>query len=155
MPLKERISSVDGMRFWKDRIPFHYEYTAGVAGEKFLRGLMEGKILASECGKCGKKFLPPRAYCVDCYARATRFVEVGVRGRVAAIADSHVAFDGTRLSSPERFGFISFDGVEGGIIHRVEGKAVGVGSAVKARFRPRERRRGTISDIEAFVAAKS
>lgn len=153
MPLKERITSVDDMRFWKDKIPLHYEYTAGVAGERFLRGLIEGKILASVCERCGKKFLPPKAYCADCYVQVTMFSAVGKVGRVEGIAESHVSFDGTRLSRPERFGFISFEGVEGGIIHRVEGRGVGIGTAVKARFRPKGERKGSILDIEAFVPA--
>jgi hypothetical protein len=33
---------------WKDGIPLHYEYTAGTAGEAFLRGLKVGRIVASK-----------------------------------------------------------------------------------------------------------
>ena len=62
---------------WVDSIPLHYEYTAGVAGEKFLRGLMAGKILASYCPSCKRAALPARMYCVDCYSQTSKFVRAG------------------------------------------------------------------------------
>ena len=58
MPIGERIESVEDVMQWTDTIPFHYEYTAGVAGEKFLRGLIEGKILAGYCPSCEESSLP-------------------------------------------------------------------------------------------------
>ena len=96
MPLKERVTNVERLRTWRDQIPFHYEYTAGLAGERFLRGLQEGKILAAECSKCGKRYVPPKAYCVDCYLEISNFTEVGPQGVVTAVAQSSVNFDGER-----------------------------------------------------------
>jgi hypothetical protein len=151
MPLNDRITSVEKLRAWTDKIPFHYEYTAGVAGEKFLRGLQEGRILASECGKCGKLFMPPKMYCVDCYVETRRFREVGPGGEVLALAKSSVGFDGRRLARPKTFVFVGFKGVTGGLIHTASGEGLEIGSKVAPRFRPRPKREGSVLDIECFV----
>ncbi|MDV3292690.1 MAG: Zn-ribbon domain-containing OB-fold protein [Nitrososphaerales archaeon] len=153
MPLNERITKVDEFRAWTDKIPLRYEYTAGVAGEKFLRGLQEGKILAGKCPKCGKSFLPPKMYCVDCFVPIKEYREVGLEGRVGALTESHVDFNGNKLGSPIAIAFVAFAGVTGGLIHRVEGEGLRIGTKVAARFVPRPARKGSLLDIEKFVQA--
>jgi uncharacterized OB-fold protein len=151
MPLNERITSTDEMRAWTDKIPLRYEYTAGLAGERFLRGLKEGKLLAGRCKKCGKTYLPPKSYCVECFAAIEEFVTVGPRGTVAALTESWVDFQGRRMKNPSTFAFVMFKGVEGGIIQRAEGKSLRIGSAVEPRFAPESARKGSLADIERFV----
>ena len=153
MPLKDRVTSVEGLRSWNDQIPFHYEYTAGLAGERFLRGLREGTILAAECSKCGKKFLPPKAYCVDCYVEISRFKEVGPEGVVAAITHSSVGFGGERLEKPKTFLFVGFKGVTGGLIHTASTPGLEIGTRVLPVFRPKAKRKGTMLDIDGFAKA--
>ena len=148
MPLGERITSVGRLRSWTDQIPFHYEYTAGVAGEKFLRGLQQGKILASVCQKCGKSFLPPKMYCVDCFVEARKYREIGPSGTVSAITESHVGFNGERLKVPRTFAFVTFTGVTGGLVQVVSSPGLKVGSKVAPKFRPASRRTGSMTDFE-------
>jgi uncharacterized OB-fold protein len=150
LALAERITSVDKMRFWRGEIPLVYEYTAGVAGEKFLRGLQEGRILAARCGKCGTRYLPPKAYCVSCFQRISNFREVGPAGTVTALAEVHENFDGSRRKKPQRMAYVTFHGVTGGIIHKVSGAGLKVGSRVAPRFRPKTKRTGSLLDIEEF-----
>jgi uncharacterized protein len=151
MSLKERITSVEKLRSWTDQIPLHYEYTAGVAGEKFLRGLREGRILASECTDCGRKYIPPKVYCIECYHEIRRFKRVGPEGVVAALTESWVGFEGNRLAKPRTFAFVVFKGVTGGLIHFATGTGLEIGSKVVPRFRAPAKRQGTILDIEGFV----
>lgn len=152
-PLRDRITSVERIRSWTDQIPFHYEYTAGVAGEKFLRGLHEGRILASQCPSCGRKYIPPKVYCVECYLEVKRFTEVGPEGAIAALAESRVGFEGNPLARPRSFAFVVFKGVTGGLIHLVTGTGLEIGSKVVPKFRAPAKRQGTILDIERFVKA--
>ncbi len=153
LPLKERITSIEGLRSWKDQIPFHYEYTAGLAGERFLRGLQAGKILAAECSKCGKRYVPPKVYCVDCYLEINRYREVGPEGVVAAVAHSSVGFGGERLAKPKTFLFVAFKGVTGGIIHTASVPGLKIGTKVLPVFKPQGKRKGTLLDVEGFVKA--
>ncbi|HME19302.1 MAG TPA: Zn-ribbon domain-containing OB-fold protein [Nitrososphaerales archaeon] len=148
MSLGERITSVDKLRSWTDQIPLHYEYTAGVAGEKFLRGLQDGRIIASKCKKCGKSYLPPKAYCVDCFAPIETFRQVGPEGNVAAITESYVGFDGRRLKNPRAFVFVTFKGVTGGLVQIAGGRGVEVGGTVVPKFKPASKRTGSLLDFE-------
>jgi len=129
-----------------------YEYTAGVAGERFLRGIKEGKLLAGRCARCGKKFVPPKSYCVDCFAPIGDYEQIGPKGIVAALTESWVDFQGRRLGSPILFAFVVFKGAVGGIIQKAEGRGIRIGSAVEPRFAPASARTGSLADIECFVA---
>jgi uncharacterized OB-fold protein len=148
LSLGERITSVDKLRSWTDQIPFHYEYTAGVAGEIFLRGLKEGKILASECPRCRRSYLPPKMYCVDCFVPLEKYKEVGPEGTVTALTESYVDFDGKRLRTPRTFAYVTYRGVTGGLVQRAEGKGLKEGSRVAARFKPSSKRSGSMLDFE-------
>ncbi len=151
MPINERISDVGKLRGWKDSLPLHYEYTAGVAGERFLRGLQQGKILAARCKECGKMYVPPKAYCVDCYVAINEYREVGPRGRIGGVTTSHEDFQGRKTTTSRTFAFVTFKGVTGGLIHYAGGEGLKVGSEVTARFRPAGERKGTLLDIEMFA----
>ncbi len=148
----DRITNVESLRSWTDQIPFHYEYTAGVAGERFLRGLKEGKILASVCSECGKKYLPPKMYCTDCFVEIKDYEEVGPKATVAALAESHFDFEGKKLAKPRTYAFLTFKGVTGGIVHYASGKGLQVGSVVAPKFRAVQARKGSLLDIELFSA---
>ncbi len=138
------------MKQWRDALPLHYEYTAGIAGEKFLRALKRGKLVAGRCSNCDVTFLPPRIYCVRCFGRVETFVEVTSRGRVAATT---VANGRQRKKEATGFVYVEFDGVEGGLIHRADGWQPRIGARVIPRFAPKAQRRGSILDIEGFEPA--
>ncbi len=142
---------------WRDTIPLHYEYTAGAAGEAFLRGLIDGRILASKCLTCGEVRLPPRTYCLQCYGRTRADVELLHHGRIAALSVVHLAAGGERIPARARttFGLVTFEGVCGGLIHRIlhAGKRDPmVGEPVRPVFAPAKERRGSPLDLEGFLS---
>lgn len=131
---------------WKDGIPLRYEYTVGVAGEAFLRGLKDGRILASKCTMCGEVRIPPRTYCLECGARTRIDVELLHLGRISALS----------TSARKAFGFVAFAGVSGGIVHRLlyEGRLQPrMGDPVAPVFAPPGRRAGSILDLVGFRTA--
>jgi uncharacterized OB-fold protein len=141
--LNERLQSVDEIRQWRDKIPFHWEYTAGVAGERFLRGLIEGKIVAGYCERCDEKSLPARMYCLNCYGRIERLVRAGPIGVAEAVTED---------ASGERFVFVTFDGIKGGVLHKAI-QGVRRGAKVRPLFKPGAERVGSVLDIVGFEAA--
>jgi uncharacterized OB-fold protein len=151
MPLSERITRVDKIRTWPDQIPLHYEYTAGVAGEKFLRGVQQGKILGSACSRCGKVYLPPKMYCIDCFERIERFTEVRLPGTISGLTESYVAFDGARLKKPRTLVYVTFRGVTGGLVQSASGPGLSMGGKVVPKFKAALKRTGSLLDFE-FVA---
>jgi|SRR5712692_3049020 len=154
MTIKERLTSASAARRWEDKIPLHYEYTAGVAGERFLRGLIEGKILGGRCESCKVTHLPPKMYCTDCFREITSYEDVGLKGRVAALSEAYIDFLGERVQNPYLVGFVNFPNTKGGIIQRITGNKPKIGSSVHARFKPRASRTGAITDIVSFVVEK-
>jgi uncharacterized OB-fold protein len=147
-----------GIVAWKDGIPLQYEYTAGVAGEAFLRALAQGRIVASKCVTCGDVRVPPRTYCLECQGRTRIDVELFQSGAIAALSTAFLANDGATLTARSRitFGFVTFEGVSGGLIHRIlsEGRSEpGIGDPVMPLFLPREERKGSILDLKGFRTA--
>ncbi len=92
-------------------------------------------------------------YCTNCYGELTQYRNVGGQGKIAALTEAHVDFDGSGLKQPRLVGFIEFKGAKGGLIYVVVGKRVKVGARVSARFVPERKRTGAMTDIESFVVS--
>jgi uncharacterized OB-fold protein/putative sterol carrier protein len=66
-------------------ISVNQKFSTGPVMGKFLKGLMEKKILANKCPKCGRLQLPPREVCAVCRVEATEWQEVGPKGNLEVI----------------------------------------------------------------------
>ena len=131
-------------------IPVNFVYTAGIAGEEFLRGLKKGKILGNKC-KCGLAYIPPRLFCEDCFSRIEKSFESPIIGKVFSFSVANVSFDGAKIT-PETIALIDIG--ESKLMHRlnIPGEKVKLGMKVKAVFKPAEARKGSINDIKYFEA---
>ena len=142
---------------WPGVIPIHNLYTAGVAGERFLRGIQkEGKLLATRCSACRKEFLPPKLFCPFCLCELTEWKEVEPRGTVETYTVSRRGSHGEPLDGPRIFAFIRLT-PDGGLIHilgEVGVDAVRIGQIVEALFKPAPARTGSILDILYFRPCK-
>lgn len=156
MTFLERTTDARRLRHWEGNLEADYIYTSGLAGERFFRALRdEGRILAVHCPGCDLDYLPPRPFCERCFAELREYVDVPPLGRVAAVTVAHVDRRGERLRVPEVFGFVTFKGIHGGLIHRLLAPSdrVRPGLPVRVRLRPREVRTGAITDMEGFEPA--
>ena len=145
------------LRAWFGKKTEHYRYTQGVAGERFFREIKEnGKLLGTRCPKCGRVFLPPRLYCEDCMEYTTEWVPIEGPGHVETYTVLHRDLDDKPLETPRVLAFITWPGIEGGLIHdlgEVEPDEVYVGMPVEPVFKPQEEREGKITDIRYFKPA--
>lgn len=150
----EKIKDQNSIRHLEQTIPLEYIYTTGVAGEKFFRELMEnGKLMGTRCGKCKRVTLPGRIYCESCFEYVDEWIDVGNKGKVHSFTVTKLDVDGTVLSKPIIFAVIKFDGVLGGLIHKlddVQPEKVYIGMPVEAVFREKAQRTGSINDIKYF-----
>jgi uncharacterized OB-fold protein len=139
----ERITQNSQMTRWNDHIPLQWKYTAGVAGERFLQLLKQGKIQASVCRNCNRLYLPPKIFCKDCFAQLSEWRDVPIDG---GYLYSFTAVGG------ETIALVKFDGVDGGLLGRLRKakEEPRIGMKVKVVFKGKEERRGDISDIEYF-----
>ncbi|MHB1909357.1 MAG: Zn-ribbon domain-containing OB-fold protein [Nitrososphaerales archaeon] len=141
----EKIASEAKLGVTKDHIPLQYTYTAGVAGERFLQLLRQGKLQASYCKNCNKLFLPPKIFCKDCFTQLNEWRDVK--------EDEGIVYSFTVLKNDqgkeETVALVKYDGVEGGILSRLKSSKdePRIGMKVKPVFKSKEDRKGDLSDI--------
>ena len=155
MALIERIQHLDEVRAWPGTIQLEGVYTAGVAGERWLRGLQEGKIYGTRCPRCRYTYVPARRFCERCLGALDEdaWVEVGPQGTLVAWTRVHVAPDGAPLVPPRALGLIRLDGADAVLVHELIGEgAWASGMRVEAVFRPPAERTGSIRDLQGFRA---
>lgn len=149
----------DDLRAWKGEIPLSYVYTAGVAGEKFLRSIKDsGRIVGTRCKKCSVTYVPPRIYCERCFQNLSEWVEVGRHGTVHSYTTVWLGLDGQRLERPDIVAFVKLQGTSGGLVHRLGeiGPAdVRIGMEVEAIFKAKKDRTGSVLDIRYFRPMKT
>jgi uncharacterized OB-fold protein len=156
MSLLNNLEHPTEARVWRGNLPVYHRYTAGVAGEKFLRALKEeGKLYGTRCPKCGYVYVPARLYCERDAAHLDEaaWVPVGPQGELLSFSAVYVDLDGKRLESPQWVGLVRFDGASGVTMHylgEVKPDTLQVGMQVQVVLRPARERVGSIRDIAYF-----
>ena len=148
----EKIARSGEARHWRGNIPVHHRYTLGIAGERFFRAMRdERRLLASRCSKCGDAFLPPKIYCERCFEEAADWIPVEGPGYVKSFTVLHLSLDEEPLKEPLVAAFIAWEGVRGGLLHRVGGVEPG-GVRLGMEVEPvwADERAGTLDDIRHF-----
>ncbi len=100
---------------WSSSIDLDYRYTAGVAGETFLRKIAKGRIMASRCSYCRLTYLPPRLYCEKCLRKIDTWVQVRGKGELYSYTMTG------RGKKKSLYGLVKFAGIEGGLVGRIVG----------------------------------
>lgn len=154
MPILEKVDRLADARAWHGDIPVSSLYTAGLAGERFLRAIKdEGRLLATHCEECDFTYLPPALYCERCFSELSDWVEVGPEGNVQSFTVMSVGPDGAALERPIVVALVQPDGADGGLIHYlgdVSPDDVEIGMRVAPVFKPAGERQGSILDITHF-----
>jgi uncharacterized OB-fold protein len=132
-----------------------FHYTTGIAGEEFARELKEnGRFLLSKCSKCKTSYVPARMFCAKCFLEITekRPIEK-MAGYIYSFTSVERNRAGERLQTPLSLVLVKFDGIEGGIVHCLEGNdssKVSVGTRVQPVLKASHERTGALSDIVGF-----
>ena len=103
----------------------------------FFTGLAQGKLMGSECKRCGYRFATPRAYCMECGAE-TRWYDLPLEGRVHTWTTCYFGSESFLKETPFNLALIEFDGVNTLLLTRLVGlteKEIKVGMPVRAKFR--------------------
>ena len=130
-----------------------FVYTAGLAGEIFFNGLKEGKIIASKCDHCDVAYLPARSFCERCFKEIKNHFEVKEDGWVYTYTILRKDKNGESLREPVIYAIIKFNGIEGGILHKIgeiDPEEVEIGMQVTPVFKDVTEREGKITDIKYF-----
>ena len=154
----ERIDDPRKIKHWMGHMEADYQYTHGIAGERFFKELKENaRILGTKCKKCGCVYVPPRLFCEQCFEKLDDWVEVNTKGKVHTYTIAYIDTDGSRLKDPVVWAMIKIDGVHGGLVHKlgnIDPKNVNIGMSVEAVFKTKRKRTGSMLDIEYFKPTK-
>lgn len=153
MSFKESIQLNMELSYFEGQIPVNYQYTLGVAGTKFFEALKQkGELIASVCSHCGLKTIYPLIYCEECFNQVDTYLSIGLEGELYSFTTCYLDYQGNRYDKPHVLGLIRFEGIKGGIIHRIniDEKDLKVGTKVKAKLKPSKERTGSMDDILYF-----
>jgi len=157
-PLKD----IDDVPNIADGPDLSYAWDNGVGITNYLEGLKEGKIRGSYCTRTMRMMIPPRAFSeLGNLDPVNDYFDLADTGTVMTYTVSHV--DWASLPLPKGqvniFAVIAIDGVgeNMGLVHLlgdVEEKDLHVGMRVKAVWKKKEERTGSILDIAYFAPLK-
>lgn len=80
--------------------------------EQFYKNVLQGKLLAGKCKKCGKVHLPPRPLCDECFSSEFEWKEIPQRGKLLTYTIIQVAPAQFQSMAPYAVGIVQLeDGV--------------------------------------------
>ena len=135
--------------------PIHLEYqhTASREESRFLRGLIEGRLLGQRCPVCRKVYVPARSACPVDGVATVEEVELPDRGTVTTFCIVNVPFLGQRITPPYVAAYVLLDGADIAFLHLILGcdvQEVRMGMRVEAVWRPREQWGPSLENIDHF-----
>jgi uncharacterized OB-fold protein len=149
----DKISQPGLARRVRGEVPIYHRYTLGVAGERFFKAMRDDQqILVSPCPKCRSRLLPPKIYCETCFVETSdNWEPLSGPGFIPSFTIVHRSLEEELLETPEIVALVSWEGVRGGLIHRlreVEPDRITIGMAVEPVWAGE--RAGAMSDISHF-----
>jgi len=137
------------------RIPaeLRYQYTAGGATTRFLRGIAQKRILGERCPRCGKVYVPPRGSCPSDGVPTAEQVELPHKGTLTSFCIVNVQFYGQEMEVPYTSGLILLDGSDLPLMHllqEVDVADVHIGMRVEAVWVDDDQIGPTLESIRYF-----
>lgn len=130
-----------------------YQYTAGLAQSRFLKGIAEGRFLGQRCPKCKKVYVPPRGSCPTDGVATTDEVELSNRGTITTFCVVNVPFAGQQIELPYICAQILLDGADiafMGLVQEIPAKEVRMGLRVEAVWVDRDELQPNLSSVKYF-----
>jgi hypothetical protein len=104
--------------------------------DQFYKFLMQGKLMAGKCLKCGKIHLPPRPLCDNCYGTQFEWVQVSGKGKLLTYTVIHVAPHQFQSLAPYAIGIVEL--AEGlkipGMIQSIPEEQLKIGMTLQVDF---------------------
>ena len=151
--MSDRADAAEPVRSIRTPVRLEYDYTAGTASSRFLRGIAEGRILGQRCPECRKVYVPSRGSCPRCGVATADEVEVDQKGTVTAFCIVRIPAENLSFDPPFVCAHILLDGADIPFFHVIRNVAlddVRMGMRVRASWAPKEQWGPTLESIEYF-----
>jgi uncharacterized OB-fold protein len=83
-------------------------FTKEAKAVPFVEYLSQGKVMATQCKKCGRKYFPPRVDCPYCINSEVEWVEVTGKGKLLTFTQVHYGPLGFEDDAPYVLGIVEF-----------------------------------------------
>jgi uncharacterized OB-fold protein len=137
----------------KTPMRLEYQYTAGVATSRFLRGIGQGRILGQRCPSCKKVYVPPRGSCPRCAVATEEEVQVSDRGTITTFAIVRVPSENIDVPLPFASVHVLLDGTDipfFSVVQECPLEEVRIGMRVQAAWVPKAELAPTLQSIKWF-----
>ncbi|CAN5603215.1 hypothetical protein BH10ACT1_BH10ACT1_27970 [soil metagenome] len=151
--LPASLQGVEPVRSVRTPARLDYEFTAGDASSRFLRGITQKKIIGQKATAESRVYVPPRGADPELGATTPIEVEVAQVGTVTSFCMVNVAFYGSVMELPYTSALILLDGADLSIMHLIQeipADQVRIGMRVEAVWRDDADMEPTMESIKWF-----
>ncbi|HEX3946421.1 MAG TPA: Zn-ribbon domain-containing OB-fold protein [Acidimicrobiales bacterium] len=134
-------------------IRLDYQFSAGMAQSKTLRGYAEGKFIGQRCPVCKKVYVPSRGSCPTDGVPTDEEVVLADTGTVTTFCVVNVPFAGQSIQIPYICAMVLLDGADisfMGLIQEIPTDEVRMGLRVEALWVPPEELGPTLASVKYF-----
>lgn len=118
--LPDRLKDVELVRSIRTPAQLDYEFTAGRASSRFLKGIAQKKIVGQRCPVCKLVYVPPRGCCPTDGVPTEDEVELPHVGTVTTFCVVNVQFYGQAMELPYVSALILLDGADIPLMHLIQ-----------------------------------
>jgi len=151
--LPASLQDVEPVRSVRTPARLDYEFTAGEASSRFLKGITQKKIIGQRANETSRVYVPPRGADPELGATTPIEVEVAQVGTVTSFCMVNVAFYGSVMELPYTSALILLDGADLSIMHLIQeipADEVRIGMRVEAVWRDDADIEPTLESIKWF-----
>jgi uncharacterized OB-fold protein len=153
LTLPESLRDVEPVRSVRTPAQLDYEFTAGDATTRFLRGITQKKIIGQQANPESRVYVPPRGADPELGAATPIEVEVGQVGTVVSFCMVNLQFYGSAMEIPYTTALILLDGADLAIMHMIQeipADQVRIGMRVEAVWVDDDEIKPTLESIKWF-----
>jgi len=118
--LPEKLRDVELVRSVRTPARMEFQYTAGEASTRYLRGIAQKKILGGRVAEGTRVYVPPRGADPQLGKPTLEMVEVAHAGTLTSFCVVNVSFHGGTQEIPYVTGLIKLDGADLPIMHLIQ-----------------------------------
>jgi uncharacterized OB-fold protein len=151
--LPDSLKDVEAVRSVRTPAQLDYEFTAGDATTRFLRGITQKKIIGQRATEDSRVYVPPRGADPELGQATPIEVEVAQVGTVTSFCVVNLQFYGSVMEIPYVSALILLDGADLSIMHLIQevpADEVHIGMRVEAVWRDDADIEPTLESIKWF-----
>ena len=151
--LPESLRDVEPVRSVRTPAQLDYEFTAGDATTRFLKGITQKKIIGQQANPGSRVYVPPRGADPELGQPTPIEVEVAQTGTVTSFCVVNLQFYGSVMEIPYTSALILLDGADLSIMHLIQevpADQVRIGMRVEAVWRDDADIEPTLESIKWF-----